>query len=202
MLFVWALLLAHLCFGDGFRKVYIDLGANNGDSVTSFVTGPKDTGDAYGGGVQNQISLRTMGEKVMGFENDWEVYVFEANPSHTPGLEAQRAFMLKNHSVKAYHLFANTAISVRDGNISFILDNPGPVGDAGSTTMSESTSAVGSSITVNCTDIVTLFRTIGRFREEDYVAVKMDVEGAEYQLVRRMVNKNLMKLVDKISVEW
>lgn len=199
MISAFCVIFALLTLAGAVRHIYVDLGANNGESVKAFINDMSDEGNvAINGRAENRKALK----EFVGAVKDWEVYVFEANPIFNERLMKQREEMLANRNVSAYHLFASTAISGSDGTISFILDNKGKVGDAGSTTMSESRSAIGSSLTVNSTDIVTLFKSIGRFAEEDVVLVKMDVEGAEYQIVKRIISKGLLPLIDKIGVEW
>lgn len=40
------------------------------------------------------------------------------------------------------------------------------------------------------------------FKEEDYVVVKMDIEGAEYEVIPHLVETGAYKLVDVLMVEW
>ena len=107
-------------------------------------------------------------------------------------------------AVKSYHLYGSTAIvdyPSKNATVEFILDN-NKTGAEGSTTMRESKSAVGKRITINATDIVTFFRTTLQARIEDYIVVKLDIEGAEYGLLRRMIDQCLFPYIDRIGVEW
>ena len=161
--------------------------------------------------------------------NEWELHVFEANPRYTTKLMEQQAMLTNGiHSgsvsnnvkmntqallsklnvssntsaVKSYHLHGSTAITDHNVHeIVFILDNQNN-GAEGSTTMTESKSAVGRKITINATDIVTFFRTTLRARMEDYIVVKVDIEGAEYGLLRRMIDQCLLPFIDRMGVEW
>ena len=67
--------------------------------------------------------------------------------------------------------------------------------------MNESSSAVGRRINVTAVDIVTFFKKL-QIREMDEVVVKMDVEGAEYELCRRMIAYCLFPLINRIAIEW
>ena len=159
---------------------------------------------------------------------EWDLHVFEANPRYTIQLleqqvmltngihagfvnnrtmEKTQALLSKLHvesntsAVKSYNLHGGTAITDHDGEVTFYLDN-NKSGAEGSTTMIDSKSAVGRRITINATDIVTFFRTTLQARMEDYIVVKLDIEGAEYGLLRRMIDQCLLPLIDRIGVEW
>ena len=61
---------------------------------------------------------------------------------------------------------------------------------------------MGKKVPIRLLDIVTLLRA-ARVRSEDFVFVKMDIEGLEYDIVRRLlVTGVLNQLIDKIAVEW
>ncbi len=67
---------------------------------------------------------------------------------------------------------------------------------------SDSLSAVGKKVPIRLLDIISLFRA-AKVRTEDFVFVKMDIEGLEYDIVRRLLVTGLLSyLVDKIAVEW
>ena len=67
---------------------------------------------------------------------------------------------------------------------------------------SDRLSAVGKKVPIRLLDIVTLFRA-AKVRSEDFVFLKMDIEGLEYDIVRRLLVTGLLDhLVDKIAVEW
>ena len=67
--------------------------------------------------------------------------------------------------------------------------------------MNESASAVGTKVNVTAVDIVTFLKKL-QIREMDEVVIKMDVEGAEYALCRRMIAYCLFPLIDRIAIEW
>jgi FkbM family methyltransferase len=53
-------------------------------------------------------------------------------------------------------------------------------------------------VTVPCYDLVPMLQ---QYREDDYVVVKMDVEGAEYEILRHMMLSGVMPLVDVLLAE-
>lgn len=187
--FVWFLLVfaVKVCS----RNIYVDLGANCGDSVQTFLDNAVNTG------FDNEHNPAPKADRIT---KNWELYVFEANSVFTANLTLQRKSLLELKTVKAYNLYANTAIYTKDGTTSFVVDHEKY--HEGSTIMRESYSATSDAVTVKCIDIVSLFKTIGKFTFKDKVYIKMDVEGAEYPIIRRMIQHGLLSYVEKIAVEW
>jgi hypothetical protein len=67
--------------------------------------------------------------------------------------------------------------------------------------MNESASAIGRKVNVTAVDIVSFLKNL-QIREMDEVVIKMDVEGSEYALCRRMIAYCLFPLIDRIAIEW
>lgn len=185
------------------RNIFIDLGTNNGDSVLSFVRGTAtnstatDGSNALEGGFQELIQ----GHYTNGSAKaDWHIIAVEAYEGHTPALEKIRDELLANKNVSSMKLYTSTAISTKNGFINFIWDN-NQSASAGATTMKESYSAVGKHVKIPCLDIVTLIKN-EHITVRDFVVMKMDVEGAEYELVRRILLTNLWQYIDRLAVEW
>lgn len=181
------------------RNVYIDLGANDGSSVTTFM------GKASGEGVNIDGSSAVKGgilELIKGHHPEalWHIVAVEANDQHDPKLFKLKQTMLNHANVSSFSLYNGTAVSNKDGTIEFIWDGASR-GDAGSTTMTESFSAAGRTLSIPAIDIVTLFRK-ENIHPDDFVVVKVDIEGAEYNVVRRILLSHLWRLIDKLAVEW
>lgn len=179
----------------GVRKIFIDLGANDGASTSYFLQ------RSYG-----ESSVAIQGGKKdsfmhgLGATGDWEVVMFEANTNFTKQLNHISDNAASKGWAKNITVFAGTAISKHTGTISFIIDNP-TSGSAGATTMSESTSAVGPHFTIPSVGIVDLFHNL-RIRVDDFVVVKMDIEGAEFDLLRHMIVHGLHSRIDVLAVEY
>ena len=185
----------------GSRKIFVDLGANDGASVAFFLFGKGAAGYVEGShGHDGSLRSDYHGQDMF-VGNSWELYVVEANNKYTSKLEAQKTKWLEEKLVKSYTLFNGTAIYVENGHLNFTFDSF-PGGDAGSTLMKDSHSAVGESVMVVALDIVSLFRDIIMPSEVDYVVVKMDIEGAEFIVLKRIIVSGLLPLVDKIAIEW
>ena len=179
----------------GSRKVFIDLGANDGDS-TAFFLNNKEGGNniATQGGSQDSI-LRGMGST-----GDWEIIVVEANLNFTSQLEALKTRTMEANQAKNFTILGGTAVSKTTGTVSFILDN-GVSGSAGATTMPESTSAVGPHYTIPAIGIIDLFHKL-KIHHTDFVVLKMDIEGYEFELVRHMLLHGLHARIDILAVEY
>lgn len=54
-------------------------------------------------------------------------------------------------------------------------------------------------IEVDCIDISDI---LNKYSDEDYIVLKIDVEGAEYEIVRKMIKDGTINKVDELFVEW
>lgn len=181
----------------GARKIFIDLGANDGSS-TSYFLDPVD--GINSGNIAIQGGDKDSFLRGLGASKDWEVVVFEANTNFTRQLHAQQAKYMNSHSVKNFTVYGGTAISKASGSITFIIDNPFS-GSAGATTMPESTSAVGPHYTIPAVGIVDLFHNL-KIHHSDFVIVKMDIEGYEFELVRHILTHGVHTRIDVLAVEY
>ena len=53
-------------------------------------------------------------------------------------------------------------------------------------------------VTVKCVDIG---RILAEYDEKDFIIVKMDIEGSEYELLLDLAQKNVLKLIDQLAIE-
>ena len=201
-LLLWSLLLSKQ-FVCGIRYIYIDIGTNDGTSIQSFVRG------IYGG-------LSTDGSQVIkggwkhvlegcNFQNNtvlWHIVAVEANPRYTNQIQQLKTDLLQKKAIHSMSLYTGVAISTYNGHIDLILDGTGNFpGDAGASTMKESKSAVGRHVQVQALDILTLFKR-EQITRRDFVVVKVDIEGGEYAVVRKILLFNLWQYIDRLAVEW
>ena len=181
----------------GSRKIFIDLGANDGASTSYFIN-PLNAKTA--GGLATQGGDHGSFLKGMGASGDWEVVIFEANLNYTVRLEALQQTAMAGNMVKNFTVFGGTAISKNSGTVSFILDNA-KAGAEGATTVPESTSAVGPHVEIPSVGIVDLFHRL-KIHQTDYVILKMDVEGYEFELLRHVITHGLHSRIDILAVEY
>lgn len=140
---------------------------------------------------------------VTGNNVSWEVYAFEANPTFNSILiETKNEVVLNGHTV---NLFNETAAWIYDGTIVFYLDTVNTDRNFwGSSLNKKHPDVVKSginvtSVTVKCVDIA---RLIKQYKVEDIIVLKVDIEGAEYDLLMDFFKKDVFKLIDYIAVEF
>lgn len=145
------------------RKVFIDLGAYDGDTIEQFYNWGHLLGDPY----------------------EFEVYAFEPNPEHQEKLK-------KLEDTKPKLKVSNKAAWTYDGFIDFTVD------DVGSTIMqSKKNWGNGMIIPVPCFDFSTWLKQF----KNDYVIVKMDIEGAEFSVLEKMIIEGSIWAVDRLWAE-
>eukprot|EP01041_Mallomonas_annulata_P003392 gene3392-6734_t len=180
------------------RNIFVDLGTNNGMSLKFFL-GMESHGmlDRLGGNASSPIAG-------MGSNGLWDVYVFEANPKYNQELIDLKRECVSKKKVKSFHLFNHTAIGTKDGFADFYYDNPDPAHTTvASTLMKESSIVQGNpKESVRVMSIVTLLKNVIRAKPLDNVVLKIDVEGSEYDIMRKLFSSGVMRLVDKLAVEY
>eukprot|EP01062_Namystynia_karyoxenos_P014817 TRINITY_DN15352_c0_g2_i1.p1 TRINITY_DN15352_c0_g2~~TRINITY_DN15352_c0_g2_i1.p1 ORF type:complete len:299 (+),score=46.00 TRINITY_DN15352_c0_g2_i1:84-980(+) len=181
----------------GQRHVFIDLGANDGSSVRFFLSGASECGRRgcpqwQGGGASSPLKGR-------GADGRWEVAVVEANTRFSPKLLRMGTELQANSRVLHWAQCCPCATAGADGNVSFMHDLPG--GDAGATINPDSNGAKHPAGTVPAMTLQTVLAYLG-VTALDHVVVKMDIEGAEYAVLRSLLDSGASALVDELAVEW
>lgn len=174
------------------KYVYFDLGLNNGDSLLNFFNLKSLN---YVGGY---LSFSNFSRKTQ--SSDWIVYAFEANPTFTPFLTNIKNTYFADQVV---YLYTETAAWIYDGTIDFYLDTVNVAGNYwGSSLKKEHWDVVNSGqqkVTVQCKDVASLIKS---YDVDDLVVVKIDIEGAEYDLLLNFIKKDVLKFIDYIAVEF
>jgi FkbM family methyltransferase len=100
-------------------------------------------------------------------------------------------------------MFSQTAAWKYDGTIDFFLDTVNPQYHYwGSSLIKDHPDVVKSGqgkLTVKCVDIA---RILKQYDEKDLIVIKMDIEGAEYELLLDFLVKDVYKLIDYMAVEF
>ena len=179
------------------RNIFIDLGANNGKSISLCVEKKHSVGkDGHGdtGGLEGLCE-----------DKNWEIVAFEANPMFSKDLMDLKDFYEKSKAVRKFHIFNETAIGVETGSTILALDD----NELGLSSSVEPRSAVmrgfngwGSRrIKINMIGISDLFASLD-IHKDDFVVLKVDIEGAEFELLRRIVTHGLQSKIDVLAVEY
>ena len=110
------------------------------------------------------------------------IYTFEANPNF------KKFYHFKNHTL------INKAVWIYDGEIDFYL---GGDYDMGSSVIQKDNT--GKSIKVPCIDFSKWI--IDNFKKEDEIILKMDIEGAEYKVLGKMIDDGSTDYINQFLVE-
>lgn len=131
--------------------------------------------------------------------SDLDFYVFECLPSCFDKIEYYKKIIEEKY--KSIVFFMKNAISTENGTADF-YESIDQWGDFGSTLMRNKREKLNrdNPITVNTIDIVDF---INIFNDDDYIIVKMDIEGAEYDILRHLLNNpTTLTKIDELHVEW
>lgn len=131
------------------------------------------------------------------FDENWEIFSFEANPYvYSMSLRDRPAY--KN----LYHL--NKAVSTEDGFIEVNIDKNNIISQ-GTNILKNPPSVDGvvtfnwfKQIKVECIDLVKFIDQ----RMFDYCVVKLDVEGAEFEILEKLISTNVVSKIDELYVEF
>ncbi|CAG8955091.1 hypothetical protein HYFRA_00007106 [Hymenoscyphus fraxineus] len=172
------------------RYIFVDLGANAADSLEAFL------------GVEGARFQYDFPRPEWATHREAEIFLFEANPVFNEALlDAKQRYSEQHIPVT---IFPSTVADVRDGTRTFYLD-----------LVNEANSFWGSSVFASHPDVQKshsngteltamniarwlLMNTLPR----DFVVVKMDIEGSEYELIPHFAEMGVWKVIDYLLVEW
>lgn len=179
-------------------NVFIDCGANQGDTIAQFT------------GLSNTHLHTWQSDAMFGYAKNrsggWDVYSFEGNPLFNEQLTtlAGQIRTLPPSAGGPFRVFMynQTAVGGRSGSVEFFLDSKSGVHWGSSlldTHPDVNVSKEGTKIKVPMVDIVEI---LFKYRINDYVVLKVDVEGAEYEIMRNIFARGALPLVDELYLEF
>lgn len=157
-----------------------------------------DCGSHFGKGLRKQIEINKI-------DASWKIYSWEANPYTYQNFINNDRF--KNLDLIAYH----AAVSDEDGTIKFnIQSSTDRNGNAmksgtGSSAMSLDEWRCKGGAFVEEIEVpkIDLSQWMSKnLTADDYVILKMDIEGSEYPVLEKIINSGLIGLIDKLYIEW
>ena len=156
------------------NKVFIDCGANRGQSIDLFI-------------------------KAWDSPKDYQIHCFEANQDFEEKLVSKKRFY------SDFNININVPIAVWDRDTEGELNFYGS-GEAGAA-VDEFTPTTGSSFMSRLRDFkpksISLANWIlNKFSREDYIVLKLDIEGAEYRVIKDLKNKNVLNYINEFFYEW
>jgi FkbM family methyltransferase len=137
---------------------------------------------------------------------EWEIYTFEPNPYTLQLFIQYNQNFIKSYNIKYY----NNAVSTHYNTVTFNIDNrpgEGPIG-MGSSIMSlnewNPTSGTGPenfNMTIEA-DCINLREFIETFSKEDNIVIKLDIEGAEYDILEDFIKHDTLDYINHLYVEF
>jgi FkbM family methyltransferase len=163
-------------------------------------------------------------EKKLNMNCEWAVYCYEANPLICELHETQSQLAIFKKKYKFFELI-NAAISCDENPKLLSLPSYGEKGkekvDFQSSTLLESelpfdeTKKFWTSnfdfesnrfkltkTEVNCLDINLVLQNLHNKFGDCNIFIKMDIEGGEYVVLDRLMESNLLRLINEIHIEW
>ena len=124
-----------------------------------------------------------------------DVYFFECNPNHIETLEN---FKKVNNNFNFF--VRNEALWVQNEIWDFFISID-QWGDLGCTLLSNKRERLdlNNPIKVSCIDISEF---LNEFNNDDYIILKLDIEGAEYQVLRHMIDNGSINKINELYVEF
>lgn len=173
------------------KNIFFDLGANKGDSIYNFLgVLPR----AQGGTFKGQIPEEKMKEK-------WIIYAIEGNSAFDKQL-----FEMKKNLSNTQHeiiLLNGTVGWTYDGTITFYLDKANRQPDQlGSSVKENHVEVVLSNKQKEIHPCVDMARLLRQYDLNDFIVVKMDIEGSEFDLLLHFIKENVLNYIDYIGVEY
>ena len=180
-------------FDQAQRHVFIDLGANNGDSASSFFGLSKK---AQGGTFSDFFPKEEIDKW------NWHAYLVEANSVFDKKLTDLANVLSQKHDV---YLYNGTVAWTYDGYKDFYIEKISPT-FAGSTVFENNRAVVHSAKLhgkiKRSLPAIDIARILEKYSKEDLVFFKMDIEGAEYNILLHLIQTNTIELIDYIVVEY
>jgi FkbM family methyltransferase len=155
------------------RKIFIDCGSHDGCSVRKF-------------------------DDLYDVDNEYEFHCFEGNPN-----------LFKWHPVNKRCVFNNNIVGGSSNPVDFFVHDT----SGGSTTSkkkhedylkkySQVASLGAFSPTIKYNPIVLSEYIQKNFKEDDFIVLKLDIEGSEYEVLQDLIDKNCLSYIDSIFIEW
>ena len=118
--------------------------------------------------------------------NEYEIHCFEPNPD------------LSHHFKDENIIFHQKAVWIKDGEKDFYIKS----NILGSSIYKEKTSG-GKTIKNEKVKTIDISKFIKEnFNKEDYIILKMDIEGAEYKVLDKLLKDKTFKYIDKLVLEF
>lgn len=144
---------------------------------------------------------------MLNIDSSWTCYSFEANPiTYSQSLDVYRDLTGKGYNI----VHKNIAVANRYGSIKVNCDIAESGTGQGSNILDDPPSVdkqwghelkyLDNTVLVECIDLVDFIKN--NCSKDDYVVIKMDIEGSEFLVLDSFINQLDTELIDKIYVEF
>lgn len=172
------------------RYIFVDLGANSADTLAVFLK-EKDAKFQFDFPKPSWASYKQA-----------DIYLFEANPHFNTALvTAKEKAVAQGINV---NIFPSTVVDVRDGTRTFFLDTVNTEHEFwGSSIYASHPDAIQSKSNGTELSAINISRwLLMNTLPGDFVVVKMDIEGAEYEVIPHMTDMSCWTVMDYLMIEW
>ena len=152
------------------KKVFIDCGANTGQSLMTF----KENWNDY---------------------NEFEIHSFEALP-----LLANKVIEMANTLNLKNFKFHPEAVSTEDGKVDFYISKNNGKYYGSSLESTKETIILSNKVIVDAIDLAKWITD--RYSKEDFIVLKIDIEGTEYRLLKHLFNTGVINYCNEVYVEF
>lgn len=148
---------------------------------------------AHNGSLVKRLDTLTTNDKLYGDNITWdEIHLFEPQPEH----ELSLTKLSESDERVQYH---KKAVSIYDGTATFYVK--GDIGYCSSTLdQTKTTGRLHNTITVNVVDVVKWIEE--NTSDADFVAIDMDIECEEYNLLPKLLKSEVLNRIKFVSVEF
>jgi len=184
------------------KQVFFDLGANRGDSSLQFVGIEKSKIGV--GRVEDEYQFFSVPKHRL--PGAWDIRMYEGHPGFDDQLyDAERQVL--NADVNLYggpfNVWRNnrTLIGWQDTYIDFFIDTRSSQ-VWGSSVKGEHPDVVGKKQTIKTKMVDLISEITDNYSIDDYVIVKMDIEGAEFDILPALLVRGAFPYIDELYVEF
>mmetsp|Transcript_37908 Transcript_37908/g.38596 ORF Transcript_37908/g.38596 Transcript_37908/m.38596 type:complete len:273 (+) Transcript_37908:105-923(+) len=178
------------------RQIFLDFGCTDAIAIKVFLGLKGVSKDTAENGAAKSFEGK-------GADGLWEIYCVEALPRYGKILNKTIEELTNVSSVKSFSFFTGVAVSNKDGTTKLMYDTEFlERASYGNSILPEKHNYKGRGIDIKTYDIVTFMRDIVQAKQSDEVICKMDIEGSEYDVLRRIFTSGIIKLFDELYVEF
>jgi len=154
-------------------KIFLDLGAHYGEGLLQFIP-------------------------ILNLDKDWEIHSWEPNPISSPEPTFEQLRREQNLNITLHR----AAAWIKDGTVTF--NRFGSNGQSEGSLVADTGGGkeygdFHSDVEVPSEDI---YNFIQRFKPDDEIYIKMDIEWSEYPLLENLISRGWPTNVKKIWIEW